>query len=120
MVDLSGDQDEPQDEPDPRERRGPVSARPEHLTLVWMVDAGDGNWIECDSTWADPIDAALEHGALVIELQHLWYNRRNEEVTSRYTIDLTDIDLPTQTNLATGRVRRMAAFQKMTLVMEET
>ena len=117
---VPAEDDEPQNEPDPRPR-GPVKACPgEDYTLVWMVDAGDGNWIEVDPTWQDPIDQALEHGVVLIELQHLYYNRRNEEVTSRYTINLTDIDLPTQTNIATGRIRRLAAFKKMTLVMEET
>ena len=46
----------------------------------------------------------------------MFRNRRGEEVTSWYTIDLRDVNEISQTNNASGTRREMALFRKVRLI----
>jgi hypothetical protein len=74
---------------------------------------GDGKWLNVDPTWTEPLLQAMRKGERMIRLQHTYQNRFGEDVNSWYVIDCADATAVTQTNVATGKERKMRLVQLM-------
>ena len=77
-------------------------------TDVWQADMGDDQWQNVDETWTDRLNPALRDGESTITWPHVYFNKRGEEVQSRYEIDFTgarDGRGITQQNCGSGMAR---------------
>jgi len=85
-------------------------------TDVWQAHMGDDQWQDVDETWTERLNQALRDGESTITLQHVWRNRYDEEVHSKYEIDFTgarDGRSIMQENCGSGTVRPMRVIELM-------